>query len=58
MDPASRRIDAKRLVATVGGFSLVATGLASYDWRLAAIACGALILAGAVVDALARGKNP
>lgn len=57
MDPARRRVDAMRLVATAGGFSLVAAGLAGFDWRISAITCGALLLAATVVDAVARGNK-
>ena len=42
-------------VLIVVGSVFVAAGLAAYDWRLALIACGGLLLAGGIVGIL-RGK--
>ena len=34
--------------AGIGGFGLLVIGLMGYDWRMAAIAAGALLLTGAI----------
>ncbi len=58
MPPRARRVALLRLAASVGGFGLVAAGLAGYDWRVAAIAAGVILLAGAILDARTREQNP
>lgn len=39
------------------GLALLAGGLLGYDWRLAAVVCGFLILAAAVVGAWRAGHG-
>jgi hypothetical protein len=42
-------------VLLIAGFVLLLSGVAAYDWRLALIVCGVLLLAGGVAG-MVRGK--
>lgn len=51
MEAPRRRLDVVRAGVTVGGLGLIAVGLAGFDWRIAAVACGVLLIAAGVADA-------
>lgn len=38
-----------RIAMVVGGFTLFAVGLLGFDWRIASVVCGVLLLAGGLV---------
>ena len=42
-------------ILLIAGFLLLVGGVSAFDWRLALIVCGGLLLAGGVVG-MARGK--
>ena len=42
-------------ILLIAGFLFLTGGIAAFDWRLALIVCGVLLLAGGVVG-MARGK--
>jgi hypothetical protein len=57
MERGRRGLVVVRLSLALSGLGLLAGGLAGYDWRIAAIACGGLLLGVAIVDAAVRGKK-
>ena len=42
-----RRVDA---IGIVGGYVAIGVGLACYDWRLACVVVGVLLLAGVIIQ--------